>query len=113
MKLKSPKVNRCLDYSLIDAIDENIFENYVFSNNIEGNYKIKDIKIDSCIFKNIDFSNIELIDVELIDVIFENCDLSNKSFDFKMLSRVKFINCKMTENFYLVRVIILIYLVLK
>ena len=54
MRLKSPKVVRCIDYNLLDAINDNIFENYIFNNNLEGNFKIKDIKMDSCIFRDID-----------------------------------------------------------
>ena len=90
-----PKITNIEDKNILDSYYENEFTNYHFNENIKEKITIKNTTFDSCIFENIDFTNIELIDVDLIDVIFDGCDLSNKCFDYKMLSRVEFKNCKM------------------
>ena len=95
MKILEPKINKIDDYKLIDAYNENYYNEMLFNENIESNIVISSVTIDGCIFKDIDFNNIEFDDVEFLDVVFENCDLSNEVFDYNLMQRVKFINCRM------------------
>jgi len=69
MNLKKPKVLKCIPQKLLDCIDDNIFSNYIFQENVENDIRIVDVTFDSCIFNHIDFSNIELDNVDLVDVI--------------------------------------------
>ena len=58
MKIVSPKIKNCVEYSIIDSIKDNDFSNKLYKTNIKENIIISDITFDSCIFNNINFSNI-------------------------------------------------------
>ena len=75
MKIVSPKIKNCVEYSIIDSIKDNDYSNKLYKTNIKENIIISDITFDSCIFNNINFSNIKLDNVDLIDVIFKDCDI--------------------------------------
>ena len=66
MKIVSPKIKNCVEYSIIDSIKDNDFSNKLYKTNIKENIIISDITFDSCIFNNINFSNIKLDNVDLI-----------------------------------------------
>lgn len=98
IKIKEPKVNYCVE-SLLDNVK--YYQDALFRENVDKLLKIKEQTIDGCIFEKIDFNNIELYKVDFLDVIFENCDLSNKRFDFRLVERVKFKNCKMVGTSFI------------
>ena len=55
MKIVSPKIKNCVEYSIIDSIKDNDFSNKLYKTNIKENIIISDITFDSCIFNNINF----------------------------------------------------------
>ena len=75
MKLNKPKISNCVEKSILDALNENEFNNCYFNTNTKEKITISNNTFDTCIFENIDFTNVNLNDVDLIDVIFDGCDL--------------------------------------
>ena len=95
MKLLKPKIKELKNYDLKSANKDNYFYGYKFKKCEFVTLNIEDNVFDSCMFCDIDFTNINLEKIDLIDCIFKNCDLSNKKFDYRLIERVEFINCRM------------------
>jgi fluoroquinolone resistance protein len=67
--------------------ENQVFENYKFNEELN--------EFSNTTFKNSDFSKFDFNSFEFVDCIFITCDFSMSVFDQIVLTRVKFVNCKM------------------
>ena len=70
MKIKEPRISYDKEIEIEKVLEEQIYEQALFSKQGEEYIEIENITFDSCIFNHIDFTNIKLINVYFVYVIF-------------------------------------------
>lgn len=81
--------------SFFDCLDEGNFYNTEIKDEVID-IPIDRVTFDTAYFKNVDFTLTDISHVDIVDTVFENCDFSNLTIEDRWMSRVHFINCKLT-----------------